>query len=249
MKVRVIAAIMAAVFALVGAVLVSGYVRTADARALEGTETKEVLVVETAIAAETPVEELSDHLRKQTLPEAAIVGDAVVDLKEFDGRVTSVALQPGEQVLASRLVTRNSLQEPGRVAVPKELQEVTVQVNADRVVGGQVKAGDFVGVFASFEKGPGDKPATELVFHRVLVTSVQGAPVAAETEGAEASGEEDAPDAPPVPEGAMLVTLAQDGADSEKTVFAAEFGTIWLSKQPEDAKWNDDGASMEDFFK
>lgn len=232
------------ILALVGSVLVSGYVRAADARALEGTETKDVLVVETAVAAETPVEELSEHLRQRTLPASAVVEDAVADLKEFEGRVTSVALQPGEQVLGSRLVTRNALQEPGRVAVPKGLQEVTVQVNADRVVGGQVKAGDFVGVFASFEKGPGDKPATEMVFHRVFVTSVQGAPVA--TEAAEG---EQASDAPPVPEGAMLVTLAQDGADSEKTVFAAEFGTIWLSKQSEDAKWNDDGATMEDFFK
>ena len=45
------------------------------------------------------------------------------------------------------------------------------------------------------------------------------------------------------------VTLAQDAADAEKTVFAAEFGRIWLSNQPVDAKWNDAGASMEDFFK
>ncbi|MCC5782364.1 Flp pilus assembly protein CpaB [Kocuria sp. CCUG 69068] len=245
MKVRVIAAVMAAFLAVVGAVLVSGYVRTADARALEGTETQEVFVVESEVRAEMPVEELAKHLRKQTLPVSALAEDAVNDLAEFEGRVTAVELRPGEQLLGSRLVTLNSLQEPGRVAVPKELQEVTIQVSADRVVGGQVKAGDFVGVFASFDQGPGDKPATELVFHRVLVTSIQGAPVAAE-----ASGEEEAtPGAPPVPEGAMLVTLAQDAADAEKTVFAAEFGRIWLSNQPVDAKWNDDGASMEDFFK
>lgn len=244
MKVRVIAAVVAALLAVVGAVLVSGYVQAADARALEGTKTKEVLVVQTAVAAETPVEELSEHLRRQTLPASAVVDDAVVDLEEYEGRVTSVALQPGEQVLGSRLVTLNSLQEPGRVAVPKGLQEVTIQVSADRVIGGQLKAGEFVGIFASFENGPGDKPATELVFHRVLVTSVQGAPATTET-----GEEETASDTPPVPEGAMLVTLAQDGADSEKTVFAAEFGTVWLSKQPEDAKWNDDGATMEDFFK
>ncbi|WP_424346348.1 Flp pilus assembly protein CpaB [Kocuria sp. CH-021] len=245
MKVRVIAAVLAVILALVGTVLVSGYVRAADARALEGTETKEVFVVENEVRAEMPVEELTKHLRKQTLPVSALAEDAVTDLAEFEGRVTAVELRPGEQLLGSRLVTLNSLQEPGRVAVPKELQEVTIQVSADRVVGGQIKAGDFVGVFASFDEGPGDKPATELVFHRVLVTSIQGAPVAAEASDAE----EGAPGAPPVPEGAMLVTLAQDAADAEKTVFAAEFGRIWLSNQPVDAKWNDDGASMEDFFK
>ncbi|MEX5256460.1 Flp pilus assembly protein CpaB [Kocuria arenosa] len=245
MKVRVIAAVMAALLAVVGAVLVSGYVRTADARALEGTETKEVFVVETEVPAEMPVEELTEHLRRQTLPVSALAEDAVTDLAEFEGRVTAVELRPGEQLLGSRLVTLNSLQEPGRVAVPKELQEVTIQISADRVVGGQIKAGDFVGMFASFDQGPGDKPATELVFHRVLVTSIQGAPVAAEA----SSEEETTPGAPPVPEGAMLVTLAQDAADAEKTVFAAEFGRIWLSSQPVDAKWNDAGASMEDFFK
>ncbi|GAB2619208.1 hypothetical protein GCM10009696_25910 [Kocuria himachalensis] len=245
MKVRVIAAVMAALLAVVGAVLISGYVRAADARALEGTETKEVFVVANEVRAEMSVEELTDHLRKQTLPISALAEDAVTDLGEFEGRVTAVELHPGEQLLGSRLVTLNSLQEPGRVAVPKDLQEVTVQVSADRVVGGQIKAGDFVGVFASFDQGPGDKPATEMVFHRVLVTSIQGAPLATE-----ASDEEEAtPGAPPVPEGAMLVTLAQDAADAEKTVFAAEFGRIWLSNQPVDAKWNDDGASMEDFFK
>lgn len=245
MKVRVIAAVLAAFLAVVGSVLVSGYVRTADARALEGTETKEVFVVQNEVRTEMPVEELAEHLRKETLPVSALAEDAVTDLAEFEGRVTAVELRPGEQLLGSRLVTLNSLQEPGRVAVPKGLQEVTVQLSADRVVGGQVKAGNFVGVFASFDQGPGDKPATEMVFHRVLVTSVQGAPLAAET-----GGEEEAtPGAPPVPEGAMLVTLAQDAADAEKTVFAAEFGRLWLSNQPDDAKWNDDGASMEDFFK
>ncbi|MFI7496133.1 Flp pilus assembly protein CpaB [Kocuria sp. M4R2S49] len=244
MKVRVIAAVMAVVLALVGAVLVSGYVRAADARALEGLENKEVYVVDTAVPAETPVEDLGKHLRKQALPLTAVAEDAVVDLEEFEGRVTAVALQPDEQLLGGRLVTLNSLQEPGRVALPKGLQEVTVQLSPDRVVGGQLEAGEFVGIFASFEEGPGDKPATELVFHRVLVTSVQGAPAAAE-----AGGDEPTADTPPVPEGALLVTLAQDAAAAEKTVFAAEFGTLWLAKQPVEAKWNDTGASMEDFFK
>lgn len=245
MKVRVIAAVLAVLLAIVGALLVAGHVSAADERALQGLETQEVYMVDTEVPAETPVAELEKHLRKQSLPLTAVAEDSVSDLGEFENLVTAVPLKPGEQLLGSRLVTVQSLQEPGRVAVPKGLQEVTIQLGPDRVVGGQLKAGDFVGLFASFDPGPGDKPATELVFHRVLVTSVQGAPTAE----AEATGDEAAADAPPVPEGAMLVTLAQDGADSEKTVFAAEFGTLWLSKMPDDAKWNDDGASMEDFFK
>lgn len=244
MKVRVLAAVAAVVLALVGSLLVAGYVNAADERALQGLETQEVYVVDSEVPAETPVAELEQHLRKQALPLTAVAADAVSDLQEFEGRVTAVPLKPGEQLLGSRLVTLQSLQEPGRVAVPKGLQEVTVQLSADRVVGGQLKAGESVGLFASFDKGPGDKPATEMVFHRVLVVSVQGAPTAPK-EGAE---ETEAGSAP-VPENALLVTLAQDAADAEKTVFAAEFGTLWLSKTSPDAKWNDDGASMEDFFR
>lgn len=243
MKIRLLAAVVAAVLAVTGAVLISRYVDAADARALQGLETQEVLVVETAVPAETPVDELSEHLRRQALPLTAVAEDAVVDLGSFEGKVTAVALQPGEQLLGARLVDLAALQDPGTVPVPEGLQEVTLQLTADRVVGGRLVPGDTVGVFASFESGPDDEPRTRLVFHKVLVTSVQGAPAAAE------EAEEEASDAPPVPEGAMLVTLAQNAADAEKTVFAAEFGTVWLSKQPEDAVQNSSGTRMEDVLR
>lgn len=246
MKVRVIAAVVAVVLALVGALLVASYVSAADARALQGVETKEVYVVTSEVPAETPVTELEEHLTKEQLPMKAVSGEAVNDLSKFKDRVTAVDLKPGEQVLASRLVDLQSLQEPGTVALPKGFQEVTIQLSADRVVGGQVKAGDTVGVFASFDPGPDGERATELVYHRVLVTSVQGAPTAATEEP------EDGPpaaDAPVVPEGALLATLAVNSAEAEKIVFAAEFGTIWLSNEPEDLEKNDSGVTMEDFFK
>lgn len=241
MKVRVIAAVLAALLAVLGAVLVAGYASAADERALQGLETKEVYVVDTTAPAETPVTDLKKHLRMQTLPLTAVAGDAVTDLGEFEGRVTAVQLEPGEQLLGSRLVDLGSLQSPGTAAVPKGLQAVTVQLTADRVVGGQLQAGDTVGVFASFDSPPAEEPQTTMYMHKVMVVSVQGAPAATET------AEEDGASAAPVPEGAMLVTLALGAADAEKTVFTAEFGSLWLSKEPKDAEENDSGAKMEDF--
>jgi pilus assembly protein CpaB len=95
------------------------------------------------------------------------------------------------------------------------------------VLGGQLTAGDTVGIFASFDEATtSGGPETHLLFHKVLITSIQGAPVADEA----AAG-----DAPPVPAGTMLVTFAQPPADAEKTVFAAEFGAIWLSRENADA--------------
>ena len=101
-------------------------------------------------------------------------------------------LQPGEQLLGARLVDPNSLAAPGTVAVPKGLEEVSVLLEPQRVMGGQLKAGDTVGIYVSYkldEAAGADAPVnadikgfkefTRLAFQQVLVTSVQQAPAEA----------------------------------------------------------------------
>ncbi|NKX56722.1 Flp pilus assembly protein CpaB [Arthrobacter mobilis] len=232
MNLRLLGAIAAVVLAVAGTVLIVAYVQDADRRALRGADPTEVYVVEKTIPAATPAQDLAGYLKKRTVPAAAVADGAITDLAHAKGKVAAVDLVPGEQLLASRLVDPADLHPPGRVPVPEGMQEVTIQLGPDRVVGGQLAAGDTVGVFSSFDDGAGtDGPTTHLLFHKVLVTSVQGAP------STQAEGEEpaDAASAPPVPEGALLVTLARRAADAEKIVFTAEFGSIWLSKEPEEA--------------
>ena len=55
---------------------------------------------------------------------------------------TTVDLQPGEQLLAGRFARPRALQAPGTVAVPAGLQEVSVQLEPQRAVGGRLAAGD-----------------------------------------------------------------------------------------------------------
>jgi pilus assembly protein CpaB len=176
---------------------------------------------------------------------ASIVPDgAVTELASHSGMVASVDLQPGEQLLGSRLVDPQALEEPGTVPVPDGLQEVTIQLEAPRVIGGQLAAGDTVGFFVSFEGEEGRESKTAKDLHKVLVTSVQGAPsTTVPAEGAEATGNQ----APAVPEGSMLVTFAVNADTAEKIVYASEFGRIWLSLEPEDAEENDNGATRSDF--
>jgi pilus assembly protein CpaB len=228
MKVRLLAGLAALILAIAGTAVLVGYVQGADARARQGAAMSEVFVVSTDVPAGTPGEQLGEHLTRKQVPATDVTPGGVTDLGTLAGRVAATELLPGEQLLDARFVDPQSLETPGTVAAPDGMHEVTVQLGPDRVVGGQLTAGDTVGVFVSFEEGSaGGGPETHLLFHKVLITTIQGAPAAA----ADAT----ASDAPPVPAGTMLVTFAQSPADAEKTVFAAQFGTIWLSKESADA--------------
>lgn len=244
MKIRLIAGAVMAVLAVIGIALVVNYAVTADSRALGNQQPREVYLVTAPIVEGTPVEEFGESVTLQTVPEVIVPDGAVIDLGEHGGQIAGVDLQPGEQLLASRLVDPQALEDPGTVPVPKGMQEITIQLEPARVVGGQVEAGDTVGVFVSFE---GDEARTNQELHKVLVTSVQGAPAAAAAEGSAEETEPTGNAAPAVPEGSLLVTLAVKADVAEEIVYAQEFARTWLSLENEDAEENDDGATRGDF--
>ncbi|MFI7482202.1 Flp pilus assembly protein CpaB [Kocuria sp. M1R5S2] len=250
MKIRLIAAGVMALLAVVGLVLVVNYVNTAEARALEGQKPKEVYLVTKQVPEGTPVEELDQYLDGQVVPAVTVPEDYVYDLGEHAGKVAAVTLQPGEQLLASRLVEPIALEEPGTVPVPKGMREVTFTAGPDRVVGGQLKAGDRIGMIVTFPGEEDDPARSELEFRDMLITALQGAAPATDAAAAEGSaeGSEGAgAEAPPVPEGSLLITVAVTAADAEKVVYANEFGSVWLTKETKDSDGAADGATMEDF--
>ncbi|WP_262105775.1 Flp pilus assembly protein CpaB [Arthrobacter sp. Marseille-P9274] len=191
-----------------------------------------VLLVKTAVPAGTPAEALNASVASTSLPASAIAPTALTDLSQSAGKVTAVDLVPGEQLLTERLVAPEEVQAAGAVDVPKGLQEVSFQLEPQRVVGGRLVAGEHVGVFISMDKGgiesSPEKETTQLVVRKALLTAIQRAPQPVTEEG-EA-------DSQALPEGSMLVTVAVDDKAAQKIVFAAEFAKIWLSKEPKDAK-------------
>ncbi|SDD87600.1 Flp pilus assembly protein CpaB [Auraticoccus monumenti] len=232
MRRRVVAAVVAVLLAAVGGVLVLAYASTADQRALAGMQTVDVLVTTATVPQDTAAEDLRDLVRLQQLPAMAVPDGALSTLAEVQGLVTSTELQPGEQVLAARFADPAAQAQQSEVEVPQGLQQVSVLLDPQRVVGGEVAPGDLVGVLISL-----DEPArTHLALQEVLVTRVQGgyAPPA-DGEAEEAAAE----DAAPLPESSLLVTLAVDGGQTERLVFGAEHGTVWLSLQDEDVDQSD----------
>lgn len=246
MKSRLLAGTAAAVLALIGAILIFVYAQGADERAVQGLEPVDVLVVQTAVPAGTPVSSLASAVAVQKLPGAAVAQSALRSLDGSSGKVTAVDMHPGEQLLAERLIAPGELKNQGSVQVPEGLQEISFQLEPQRVVGGRISPGDLVGIFISLNNGgieaKADKETTELAIHKVLVTAVQRAPqgAAGTQPSPSASPDPNTPDPKDteLPVGSLLLTVAVSDIDASKIVFAAEYAKIWLSKEPATAKDN-----------
>jgi pilus assembly protein CpaB len=227
---RLLAAFAALLLLVVGTVVLLAYVRGADARALAGVRTVDVLVAEQRIPEGTPGDQLADLVRTEKVPAKTAVAGRVTDLAALSHRVAEVDILPGEQLLAGRFVSPDALKAPGQVDVPAGLQEVSVLLEPQRAVGGRLAAGDTVGIYLSqvLKDGTGQ---TSGVLHRVLVTQVRGAPTTPDT-AAEGDTQTAAAAAPA---GSLMITLAVKAKDVETVVFGSEHGTLWLSLEPDGA--------------
>ena len=238
MKARLLGGIAALLLAIIGTVMLVNYVGGADRRALEGTKSTDVVVVQKAIAAGTPVSAFGDAVKVKQIPANMMSSGAIASLQDVMSKVASTPMLPGDQVTDTRLASEQAYAGTGVVTVPDTMQQLSFTVTADRVVGGQLKPGETAALFLSYNQGvdPGSQssPATELTLRKVLVVSMQAS-------GQAGSGSSSASTAssPPSPETApqnitaadWVVTVALAPADAQKLVFAAEFGHIWVARE------------------
>ena len=228
MKTRLLGGIVALVLAVVGTLLLISYVQGSEARAQADLQPIDVLVVEKQIPQGSTLDQIKSAVKLTSLPSASVPNGALKSLDGLDGKVASADLVPGEPLLGVRLVDPTSLAAPGSVPVPAGMQEISVQLDAQRVVGGRIAAGDTVGVVALFAGDGPDGATAQQIFHKVLVTSVQRA--ATQNSASNQGSSEQANTQ--LPTGQLLVTFARSDADAQKIAFAAEFGKLWLTKEP-----------------
>jgi pilus assembly protein CpaB len=230
---RLLAALAALLLLVVGSVVLLAYVHGADARALAGARPVEVLVADKRIPEGTSGDALEGMVRTETVPAKTALAGRVVNLSSLSGRVATVDLLPGEQLLFNRFTRPGDLKAPGTVEVPKGLQEVSVLLEPQRAVGGRLAAGDTVGVVVSLKSQDGTS-ATHAVLHKVLVTQVQGAPTPVDPAAQEDPATQSA--GTPAPSSSLMITLAVTAAQAEAVVFGVEHGTLWLSREPDGAQ-------------
>jgi len=236
-KSRMLAGTAAVALALVGALLIIVYANGADTRAMATTNPKKVLVVQKAIPAGTPVNDMTASLVIEDVPAAGVATTALTSLDGKGGTVAAVDLVPGEQLLAERLVAPTDAKSSSAAKVPPGMQEVTFELEPKKVVGGRLEAGDHVGIGFSFVNGadkskPGDA-TTQLTLRKVLVTAVQRAPqaTAKPTDGTN-------PQDTTLPQGSFMVTVAVNDIDATKIIYSSNNGDLWLTKEPLDAQDN-----------
>jgi pilus assembly protein CpaB len=220
MKRRVVAALAALLVAAVGGVLLLAYVSAADQRAVADLAPVRVLVVTKPLPEGATAAQLADAVQVRELPGTAVAQGAATSVADLTGMVSTTSLQPGEQLLRSRLSDPAALQAARGVQVPRGFQRVSVQLETQRALNGHLAPGDTVAVFISVEQ---EKRAfTRLSLHKVLVTAI---------ESGAAAGSDAAQPAPTE----LTVTLALPAGGAEKVVFAAEHGTLWLAAEPSNA--------------
>lgn len=268
---RVIAIIIALALAGAGTFFLVRYIQGAEARALEGEVLVDVLVADQPIAAGTPVEELATLVRPEQVPTKVAIAGAVSDLTSLEGKVASIAILAGEQLSTSRFTDLESYQQTighAAVEVPADKLQVTISLSPDRVIGGELRPGDLVVVFASFDpfaldsveptglpteeipvlipddgtEEEDDRRAqtpnsTKIILRQALVTNLQAEELPRTIDPADEEAAAGSPELAPT--GNLLITLALDPEDSQRLVFTAEFGTIWLALEGEEAEQSD----------
>jgi pilus assembly protein CpaB len=211
---RIIAAVAAALLAVLGAVVLISYVRGADTRARAGEQLVDVLVVGSEVAAGTSGDALGSSVSVQQVPGRLVAPGAVADLSALTGQVATASLLPGEQVVAGRFADPASLAPAGTVAAPDGMVEVSVSLDAQRAVGGVLKAGDKVGVqLTSQDSAEGGLTAYSVkhVLSGVLVTRTVG------------------PDDAADPSAVYIVTLALSPEQAQLFVLGSTSQAVWLS--------------------
>jgi pilus assembly protein CpaB len=255
-KRRILGIFTAFLLAGIGTFALVGYVQSARENVVAQEALVEVYVVTDLVPKGAEAEFITSSVKLTAVPARLKQQGAITDLADVGANVAANDLQPGDQLLAARLVP----QVEDSADVTDKVQ-ISVQLTAERAVGGSLAKGDLVGVYLSFDPfdsfetdavsavavaapetpAPPDTQkktphATRLEFQQILVTNVQtiNPPVA--------SGAGDDTDIEQVTASHYVVTLALSPEESERFVFASEFGRVWLSKHP--ATVSDDGTRL-----
>ncbi len=252
---RILGIVLSVALLGAGTVLLVGYVRGAESRALAGEELVGVLVVDRALPAGATVEEIAEAVRLEQVPAKVAVAGAVADLAPINGMVATTDLLPGEQLAVGRFTDPVDLLVHEAIEQPTGTVLVTVSLSPERAVGGQLVPGDLVGVIASFDPfdvtfaEPGEvidgeggegipiyvgstaegEPSglkTPNATHVILLGVIVTNVQVEQLPVAPEDASADLPDLAPT--GNLLVTLAVAPADAEKVIFTAEHGFLWL---------------------
>ncbi|TVR20345.1 MAG: hypothetical protein EA389_16255 [Ilumatobacter sp.] len=264
-KRRITGIVTAMVLAIIGTVALVGYVQSAKDQAVAQEALVEVYVVDKLVPKGAEPDTITSSVSLELVPARLKQEGAVTDLAAVGANVAATDLQPGDQLLSARLAPREevsddvtdkvqvsillaaeravggALQKGDLVGVylsfdPFDLDGAWPSTEAVDPVEPLAVAGSPATTLpadAPMAEAPRKSPnVTRMEFQHVLVTNVQTTNTPVSPGPEEAVVEQ-------VTGSQYVVTLALSPEQSERFVFAAEFGHVWLSIDP--ATVSDDG--------
>ena len=145
-KRRIIGILAAVILATIGTVALVGYVQSAKDKAVAEEALVEVYVVDKLVPKGAAAETIKASVSVEQIPARLEQPGAITDLKEVGANVAATDLQPGDQLLAARLVAKEQVSEE-----VKDKVQISAMLTPERAVGGSLKKGDLVGVYLSFD--------------------------------------------------------------------------------------------------
>lgn len=240
MNSRITVIALAVVFAATATLSVFLYARGLEEKAVDSTEMVEVAVVSQDIPADTELSGLlsGGAVETRQVPAELVVSNAVTDLGDLEGKSTMSPILAGEQVSEARLAGSQEL-PGGPLSIPKGMQGMTVDVESQRVIGGEVlRAGDRVAIHATFanvklvnlnfDMSAEMRTAYSQAFSSTVMVSPEAKvlKVSRKPEGTTPGNETTSSGT------GHTVTLALEPEDVQKMVFGQELGKVYFSIIP-----------------
>jgi pilus assembly protein CpaB len=185
---RIIAIAAAAVLAAVGAGAVLLYLRSADARALDGKQARSVLVAAKQIPAGTTGRVLLDkgYVKAVKMPVETLPDDTVADIGgDLEPLVTTATVQRGQLLL--RIMFGTAVSSSSGLAIPDGKLAVAARIKASAFGPGAARSGAKVVIFCTYTQAPddrntiaggvgaGSKAVTRVLMKDIEVLSIGGA--------------------------------------------------------------------------
>ena len=222
MKTRGVAVVLSFLLAFAAAGAVFLYLRGANDTKTEAAVTT-VIVSKQDIPAGTQLDSLISGGAFTTLsiPADAVVEGSVTALQQLQGRTTNSIILKGEQISSARLQGTQQSQATNRLGIPEGYQAVTISLESQRVLAGQIQQGDHVVVYATIQApSAGGTQNASLLETATVVPDVQVLQIDLPTVQQNTTNRTD---------GSSFITLALTPKDAAKVILAQEDGHVWLS--------------------
>jgi len=222
MRSKTAALIVAIALGLIATVALFIYVGIVTGSVGEDRQRESVYVTKDKVSAGKSADELLSEklIEKRNIPKKFLPDDALTSLSDVDGEILAVKLGKGSQLSESDFKEKK---EEGIIPLTLKKDQLAISVPVDKFssVDGQIRPGDKIVIYASFEGATPETAFTDILLANIEVISAPEPKTGDSGSTAEA--------------GKDGLTVALTPQEAEKLVFATENGTIWAALQPEDS--------------